>query len=308
MTLTEMRYIIAVARERHFSRAAQSCHVSQPTLSVAVKKLEQELGVTLFERGKNEATLTPVGEKIVAQSQRVLEEAESIRLIADAGRDQLSAPLRFGAIYTIGPYLLPHLIPELQQHAPGMPLIIEENFTARLSEQLRRGELDAILIALPFDEPGVVTLPMYDEPFVVLLPADHAWCAKKSIAAKELAKESVLLLGAGHCFRDQVLEACPQCAQSYESGNGKLAQGLQGSSLETMRHMVASGMGITVLPCTAAGTERYAEHLLEIKPFKPPAPRRTVALAWRHSFPRPRAIEALRQAILACELACTKKR
>jgi len=156
MTLTELRYIVAVARERHFGRAAEACFVSQPTLSVAVKKLEEELGVALFERGPGEVSVTPPGQRIVEQAQRVLEEASRIKEIAAAGRDPLAGTLRLGAIYTIGPYLLPKLIPILRKNAPSMQLLIQENFTHRLAESLKNGEVDAILIALPFDEPGIV--------------------------------------------------------------------------------------------------------------------------------------------------------
>ncbi len=303
MTLTELRYIVAVAREHHFGKAATACHVSQPTLSIAIKKLEAELGVTLFERRKSEVTVTPVGERIVAQAQRVLEEVEQIRQLASAGKDQLNAPLRLGAIYTIGPYLLPGLIPVLHERAPQMPLVIEENYTARLAEKLRHGDLDAILIALPFDEPGILTLPLYREPFVILIPDAHPWRDREAIDTEDLGSETVLMLGAGHCFRDQVLKACPACGQQAEGGLGRT---LEGSSLETIRYMVASGMGVTVLPCTAAGAEQYAQRLVRIKRFAGTPPARTVALAWRATFPRPRAIEALRQAIGQVRMSCVE--
>jgi len=303
MTLTELRYITALARERHFGRAAQTCHVSQPTLSVAIKKLEDELGIQLFERRKAEAQLTPIGEQVVEQAQLVLEQVEQIRHLAMEGKDQLSAPLRVGAIYTIGPYLFPHIIPLLHEQVPQMALMVEENYTARLNEKLRQGELDVIVIALPFDEPGIVTLPLYHEPFVIVMPAAHPWHERSDINADDLADESVLMLGAGHCFRDQVVDICPACGHQSEA-EGSISKTLEGSSLETIRHMVATGMGITVLPCTAAGVDKYAQRLLSIKRFSAPAPYRTVALAWRKSFPRPRAIEALRQAILSSELTC----
>ena len=303
MTLTELRYIVAVARERHFGRAAESCYVSQPTLSAAVKKLEQELGLDIFERSKQDISLTPVGEQVVEQAQRVLEEADKLKQISQTGKDQLTGSLRIGAIYTIGPYLLPHIIPELRKHAPEMPLVIEENFTARLREKLKAGKLDAIIIALPFEEPGVVTLPLYDEPFVAVLPSSHPLTQKDSLRIKDLAKENLLLLGEGHCFRDQVLEACPECKDANVSA-GAFNQTVEGSSIETIRHMVVSGIGITILPCSAAGTDKYARRLLQIKRLKNPEPKRCVALAWRSSFPRPKAIEALRKAILASGLSC----
>ncbi len=303
MTLTELRYIVAVARERHFGRAAEACFVSQPTLSIAVRKLEEELGVTLFERSKNDVRVTHVGERIVAQAGRVLEEVAALSLLAREGQDQLSGPLRLGAIYTIGPYLLPNLVPRLHGLAPRMPLVVEENFTARLSERLRQGELDAIIVALPFDVPGIATEFLYHEPFVVALPVSHRWSRRKAIAATELAGENLLLLGAGHCFRDQVLDACPGCSRSAQV-EGEIQQTVEGSSLETIRYMVASGIGVTVLPCSATGTDRYARKMLAIKPFRRPVPGRDVALAWRESFPRPRAIEVLKRAILACRHPC----
>jgi len=307
MTLTELRYIVAVAREHHFGHAAQSCFVSQPTLSAAVKKLEQELGVEIFERSRQDITLTPVGELVVEQAQRVLEEAEKVKQISQLGKDQLRGSLRIGAIYTIGPYLFPYIIPEMHKSAPKMPLVIEENFTARLREKLKSGQLDAIIIALPFDEQGVVTLPLYDEPFVAVLPSSHPLTQKDSLRIRELAKENLLLLGEGHCFRDQVLEACPECKGANISDD-VFNQTIEGSSIETIRHMVVSGIGITVLPCTAAGTDKYARRLLQIKRLKNPEPRRCVALAWRSSFPRPKAIEVLRKAIFSSELSCVSFR
>jgi LysR family hydrogen peroxide-inducible transcriptional activator len=321
MTLTELRYVVTLARERHFGRAAEACFVSQPTLSVAVKKLEDELGVALFERGKTEVAVTPVGERIVEQARRVLDELEGVKRIAQQAQDPLAGPLRIGAIYTIGPYLFPRLVPILHDTAPHMPLIIEENYTARLRERLVQGELDAVLVCLPFEEPGVVTLPLYDEPFMVMVPARHSWTKRKRLVTDDLATETVLLLGAGHCFRDQVVAACPSCV-GPPAAEGGLQKAVEGSSLETIRHMVASGMGITVLPCTAAsGPGHYASpigsrrgprrrdapfadsKLTEIRPFVDP-PQRRVALAWRVTFPRPQAIEALRQAIRACALDC----
>jgi LysR family hydrogen peroxide-inducible transcriptional activator len=294
VTLTELRYIVAVARERHFGRAAEASFVSQPTLSVAVKKLEEELGVALFERGPGEVTVTPAGQKIVAQAQRVLEEASRIKDLAAAGRDPLAGPLRLGAIYTIGPYLLPKLIPILRKSAPAMQLHIQENFTHRLAEALKNGEVDVILIALPFDEPGIETRAVYDEPFLVAVPKGHPWEQRKRVTSEELTKESLLLLGEGHCFRDQVLEFC----------HTSRTRAIEGGSLETIRQMVASGVGVTVLPSTSVAPN--GSDLIRILPFSKP-PTRRVALAWRRSFPRPEAIEALRKAILACNLPQVEK-
>lgn len=304
MTLTELRYIVAVARERHFGRAAETCFVSQPTLSVAVKKLEDELGLTLFERGPGEVSVTPAGRRIIEQAQRVLEEASRIRELAAAGKDPLAGPLRLGAIYTIGPYLLPKLIPILRRTAPAMQLLIQENFTHRLSEELRSGEVDVILVALPFEAPGVMTRPVYDEPFMVAVPKGHPWENRKRITSEELTNESLLLLGEGHCFRDQVLDICHTVRSRERS---PLARTVEGGSLETIRQMVAGGVGVTVLPATSTATSGGSSDLIRILPFARPAPTRRVGLAWRRSFPRPEAIEALRKAVLACNLPQVEK-
>ena len=299
MTLTELRYIVAVARERHFGHAAQSCFVSQPTLSVAIKKLEEELGVVLFERGPGEVSVTPVGQRVVEQAQRVLEDAAHVKDIAQSSRDPLAGPLRLGAIYTIGPYLLPRLIPVLRKKAPTMQLLIQENYTHKLGEALKQGEVDVIVVALPFAESGVATRALYDEPFLVALPRGHPLEKKKHISAEELTRESLLLLGAGHCFRDQVLDLC----SSVQRGpRGPLARTLEGGSLETIRQMVASGVGLTVMPSTSVQAGDSGGDLIRFRPFTRPVPDRRVVLAWRKSFPRPQAIEALRQSILACDL------
>lgn len=306
MTLTELRYIVTLAQEKHFGRAAERCHVSQPTLSVAVRKLEDELGVALFERSKSHIRVTETGLRIIEQSQRVLDQVGVIRDLAQDGKNQLNSPLRVGAIYTIGPYLFPHLLPELRRAAPEMPLFIEEGYTAVLRERLRHSELDAIIIALPFDEPEVVTLPLYDEPFVVLLPGGHPLTKFDHIRSEQLLQDQLLMLGPGHCFRDQVLESCPALLNTLNvKGNEQPRSGAlitEGSSLETIRHMVASGLGITVLPMSAANAVQYREHLLEVRPFVAPVPYRTVALAWRVTFPRPKAIDVLSLAANQCRL------
>lgn len=305
MTLTELRYIVAVAREHHFGRAAKSCNVSQPTLSVAIKKLEDELRVQIFERGSNEVTLSPIGKRIVQQAQQTLEAADIIKQMALHGKNQLAGPLRIGAIYTIGPYLYPELIPLLRKAAPDMPLVVEENYTAVLTEKLKHGELDVIIIALPNKEQGIVTQPLYEEPFVVLLPAAHPLTSRKTISSKLLEDENVLLLGQGHCFRDHVLEACPACIPKLGL-IGDLPHTVEGSSLETIRHMVVSGLGVTVLPCTAAGAHFYSQRLLSIRRFSKPIPTRTVALAWRVSFSRPKVIDVINTAVRDCNLSCVK--
>ena len=300
MTLTELRYIVALAQTQHFGQAAERCHISQPTLSVGVKKLEEDLGVLIFERSKSAVRVTPVGEAIVAQAQRVLEQAQTIRELAQAGKNQLTAPLRVGAIYTVGPYLFPQMIPLLHRSAPEMPLYIEENFTHILRDKLRNGELDVIIIALPYQDADVLTKSVYEEPFCVLLPAEHPWTQRDSIDSKMLNDKSLLLLGEGHCFRDQVLEACP----TTQMGNPENRYTtVEASSLETIRHMVASGLGVSVLPLSAVDNHRYAEGVIAVRPFTAPAPTRTVAIAWRATFPRPKAIDVLMDAIRQCDAA-----
>jgi LysR family hydrogen peroxide-inducible transcriptional activator len=301
MTLTELKYIVAVARERHFGRAAEACFVSQPTLSVAIKKLEDELGVVLFERGGSEVSLTPSGERIVEQAQRVLDEAARVKELAKQGRDPLSGALRVGVIYTIGPYLLPSLVRQLLKDAPQMPLLLNENFTVKLLELLKNGEIDVAILALPLPETGVMIQPVYDEQFMVAVPRTHAWSRKKAVSADDLKKETMLLLGSGHCFRDQVLEVCPELSR-FSSGAEGIQKTFEGSSLETIRHMVASGLGITVLPMSSIPEKLPRDSLIAYVPFKKPVPDRRVVLAWRKSFTRGPAVEALRQAILKCPL------
>ncbi|NKF21954.1 hydrogen peroxide-inducible genes activator [Solimonas marina] len=296
MTLTELRYLVNLDKERHFGRAAERSFVSQPTLSVALKKLEDELGLALFERNRGEARPTPIGERIIAQARRVLDEARRIEDLAREGHDELAGPLRFGAIYTVGPYLLPNLVPVLRERAPMMPLVIEENFTARLMEQLRDNELDVICVALPIEQNGLHAWPVYDEDFVVLVPPEHHWADAEAIPAKQLAGEKLLLLGPGHCFREQVIEACPKCIDPDRDG----PQPQSGSSLETIRHMVVGGLGITVLPRSSVDNRPDDRSRLIAKSFVPPAPNRRIALVWRKTFPRRQAITQLRDAMLAC--------
>ena len=304
MTLTELRYIVAVARERHFGRAALACHVSQPTLSVAIKKLEDELDVKLFERGSSELSITPLGELIVRQAQQVIEQAAAIKQIANSGKDPLSGPLKLGIIYTIGPYLLPALVKQVIARTPQMPLMLQENFTVKLLEMLRTGELDCAIMAEPFPDSGLAVAPLYDEPFMVAVPRTHPLAKRKQVSSEEVKAETMLLLGTGHCFRDHVLEVCPEFARFSSEAEG-IRKSFEGSSLETIKHMVASGMGITVVPQLSVPDEPQT-HVAYLK-FSPPVPTRRVVLAWRRSFTRYEAIAALRNAVHACELKGAKK-
>ena len=299
MTLTELRYIVAVAREKHFGRAAEACFVSQPTLSVSIKKLEEELDVRIFERGTSEISVTPLGDEIVRQAQSVIEQAAAIREIAKRGKDPATGPLRLGVIYTIGPYLLPDLVRLAIERMPQMPLILQENFTVKLLEMLRTGDLDCAIMAEPFPDTGLAVAPLYDEPFMAAVPKAHALARRKSVSTDELQRETMLLLGTGHCFRDHVLEVCPEYARFSSDAEG-IRKSFEGSSLETIKYMVASGMGVTVVPRLSVPKEAQP-HIKYIR-FSAPVPTRRVVLVWRRTFTRYEAIAALRNAIYACEL------
>ncbi len=318
MTLTELKYIVAVARERHFGRAADACFVSQPTLSVAIKKLEEELDVKIFERSANEVSLTALGEEIIRQAQSVLEQAQNIKDIAKRGKDPLAGPLKLGIIYTIGPYLLPELVKKTIAMSPQMPLMLQENFTAKLLEMLRTGEIDCAIMAEPFQDAGLALANLYDEPFMAALPSSHPLAMRDSIGAQELKAETMLLLGNGHCFRDHVLEVCPEFARFSSNAEG-IRKSFEGSSLETIKHMVAAGMGVTLVPRLSVPKEAMAfkpkkgkkvqEQFVRYLPIvdgTDAPPTRRVVLAWRKSFTRYEAIAALRNAVYACDLPGVK--
>ncbi|MEI6661348.1 MAG: LysR substrate-binding domain-containing protein [Comamonadaceae bacterium] len=312
MTLTELKYIVAVARERHFGKAADACFVSQPTLSVAVKKLEEELDVKLFERSANEITVTALGEEIVRQAQSVLEQAANIKDIAKRGKDPLAGALKLGVIYTIAPYLLPDLVRQVITHLPQMPLMLQENFTVKLLEMLRTGEIDCAILAEPFPDAGLAVAPLYDEPFFAAVPSQHPLAKLSSVTTEALKSETMLLLGSGHCFRDHVLEVCPEFARFSSDAEG-IRKSFEGSSLETIKHMVAAGMGITLVPRLSVPSQalqpskrRRDDDFVKYLPVQDgkgvPPPTRRVVLAWRRSFTRYEAIAALRNAVYACEL------
>lgn len=302
MTLTELRYIVAVARERHFGRAAQACFVSQPTLSVAIRKLEQELSTQIFERTNTEVAMTSLGALIVDQAQRVLEEANALKHLAKHGQDPLSGPLRLGAIYTIAPYLLPSLVRVARERLPQVPLFLEENFTVRLLELLRQGSLDCAVLAEPFASTGLQQIALYDEPFLVAVPKGHLWQGRKLIPHRELKEQNTLLLGTGHCFRDHVLGVCPELNRLGSGSTIGEQRSFEGSSLETIRQMVASGIGISVLPRTSASDIATSDQLIRYIPFEEPVPTRRVCLVWRKNFPRAAAMTELANIIRQCAL------
>ncbi|MEO6118860.1 MAG: LysR substrate-binding domain-containing protein [Methylotenera sp.] len=295
MTLSELRFVVAVAKERNFRRAAEKCFVSQPALSLAIKKLEEDLGVLIFERSRTDVSATAIGEQIIEQAIRAIEEVAHIREIAKQGTNQLGGAFRLGLIYSVGPYLLPEIIPILRVTAPDMPLDIEENLTAQLEVQLKSGVIDAAIVALPFEAAGIKTMPLYDEKYVVMVPINHPWANRVSIKAEDLSDENVLLLNSGHCYSHQVLQACPDLSRK--------GQVLQGNSLETIRNMVSSNLGITVLPCSAA-TERHVNPLVKVIPFAAPVPVRRIALAWRKSYARELAVNCLAEAIKEMKSEC----
>jgi len=297
MTLTELRYLVAVAEELHFGRAAERCFVSQPSLSASIRKVEDELGVAVFDRDKRGVRLTEVGAEVVAQARRALEEAERVRQVAKQGRNQLRGVLRFGVIHTIAPYLLPALVETLRRVAPEMPLDIEENTTANLDRLLKSGEIDVAVLALPYEAPGIEVQPLYDEVFALVAPLRHPLAKKREITTSDLDRADLLLLPVGHCLRDQVLETCAEFSRAPPAGR-------MGNSLETLRSMVASGLGVTVLPATAL-VDRYATPLAKVVPFAAPQPMRRVVLAWRRGFARPNAVRRIGEAIRSLPLPVT---
>jgi LysR family transcriptional regulator, hydrogen peroxide-inducible genes activator len=274
MTLRELRFIVAVAREKNFRRAAEKSFVSQPALSLGIQKIEEELGVQIFERSRSNVSITKIGEKIINQSILVLEEADKIKELSALDNKNLNVPFRLGLIYSIAPYLLPLIIPLLKEEDIENSLEVEENITKNFEEQLKQGLIDAVIMALPLDLEGIETVPLYHEPFEVIVPANHSWSKRKEIKPTDLADHKVLLLDNTHCFSNQVLEACP--------GIHENSQIFAGNSLETIRNMVASNLGVSVLPKSAT-CQSYHDPLVKVIPFKRPAPLRTVALAYRKS-------------------------
>ena len=298
MTLTELRYIIAIAQTKHFGQAAQMCHVSQPSLSVAVKKLETELGIKLFERKSSAIMATPLGRSIIEQAQRVLEEVDKITRCVEIGKDPLSGPLLLGAIYSIAPFLIPSLVAGISKAAPSMPLVLSEAKTFELIEQLKTGQIDAAVMALPVEEPTLSVAPLYTEEFLACVPVNHPLAQKITVSKVEIRDEPLLLLGPGHCLRDQILNFCFDGTHA-EPTSGKPSIG---TSLETIVYMVAQGLGITLLPASAYPC--YAKNpMLRFVPFtRVNVPKRTVALVWRKTFPRLEAIKALHKTIQSLQL------
>ena len=296
MTLQDLRYVVTLAETRNFARAAKACYVSQPTLSTQIKKLEDELGLALFERTNKRVMPTAAGFELIVQARVVLEEAEKLQQMAQQALDPMAGPLRLGVIPTLGPYLLPHLVPQLRADYPHLRLYLREDLTANLIERLRAGALDAILLALPIHTDGLELIELFREPFVMALPKDSPLAGKSEVMETDLMGVQLLLLEDGHCLRDQALAVCglPQPRGSED---------FRGSSLETLRQMVAAGVGCTLLPALAAdaagtgGTKLTSERLIELRPFAAPVPSRTIGLAARRGFPRMEMVRAFAELI-----------
>jgi len=286
MNLRDLRYLVALADECHFGRAAERCHVSQPTLSAQIRKLEEYLGAVLVERSPRRVALTPAGQRVVERARRLLQEADAIVELARADRDPLAGALKLGLIPTVGPYLLPHVAGRLRRELPRLKLMLYEYQTGPLTEKLRAGEIDMGILALPVPLDGLESASLYDEPFMLAVPAHHALAARDRVRVDDLKGETLLLLEDGHCLRDQALEVCGRVRVNEE-------QDYRATSLETLRQMVAAGHGVTLLPELAATAPVGAARGLRIKPFVKPAPGRTIGSVWRKSSTRSQAIEAV---------------
>ena len=285
MNLRDLQYLVALAETRHFGRAALRCHVSQPTLSAQLRKLEEFLGVSLIERRPRRVGLTPAGEAVVERARRMLRDAEDIRALARASQDPLGGQLKLGLIPTLGPYLLPRVAPRIAKALPKLQLMLHEYQTAPLVERVVQGELDVAILALPADTKGLVTRSLFAEAFLVAMPEHHRLTARKRLKIGDLAGEKLLLLEEGHCLRDQALEVCTKA--------GTEEQDFLATSLETLRQMVAAGLGITLLPRLAAEGPFASARGLTVRPFSPPAPSRVIGAAWRRSTSRIAAITAV---------------
>ncbi|HET8690763.1 MAG TPA: LysR substrate-binding domain-containing protein [Steroidobacteraceae bacterium] len=285
MTLRDLEYLVALADTRHFGRAAERCHVSQPTLSAQVRKLEGTLGVPLVERRPRRVGLTPAGAAVVERARRILRDADDIRVVARASQDPLAGPLKVGLIPTLGPYLLPRVAPRIAKALPKLQLMLHEYQTAPLIERTLAGELDLAVLALPAETHGLVTRELFEEPFLVAMPERHPLAGRKRVRVEDLEHGRLLLLEEGHCLRDQALAVCAQA--------GTEEQDFRATSLETLRQMVASGQGVTLLPRLAAEGPFAAARGLAVRPFAPPSPSRVIGAAWRRSTSRGEAIDAV---------------
>lgn len=276
MNLRDLNYLVTLADLKHFGRAAEACFVSQPTLSTQIRKLEEELGVQLIERAPRNLMLTEVGASIVERARGVLRDVEQIRESARRAADPANATIRLGLFPTLGPYFLPHAMPRIIEAFPGLECLLYEEKTPSILDGLRKGRLDAALLALPVEAAGLETEELFTEPFVMALPASHPLSKQTSISIEQLERHSVLLLEDGHCLRDQALEVCQLSGANERPG-------FRATSLETLRQMVGAGVGITLLPLLATLPPISTPADVSLIPFKAPVPHRTIGLVWRRS-------------------------
>ncbi|MDN5864994.1 MAG: LysR substrate-binding domain-containing protein [Gammaproteobacteria bacterium] len=278
MNLRDLRYLAALDEHRHFGRAAAACFVSQPTLSTQVKKLEIELGVALIERAPRKVLFTATGQAILAEAREALAHADRIRTLAKAARTEGRQPIRLGIFPTLGPYLLPHVLPDLHRSFPRIELLLTEEKTEVVLAKLHEGKLDAVIVALPFPDDGLESEFLFEEPFVLAVPASHPLAKRNSVDLEDLTNERLLLLEDGHCLRDQALEVCTLAGAGERTG-------FRATSLETLRHMVATEVGITLLPVLATRPPAAGIDAMRLVPFRGTPPSRRIAMAWRKSTP-----------------------
>ena len=289
MNLRDLQYLIAVAETQHFGRAAERCFVSQPTLSGQIKKLEQELGVDIFERSNRSVEITPAGEQILAHARLIMEQADAIRQLAQSYHDPVAGPLRVGAIPTISPYLMPLILNPLQHKHPKMRLIISEEQTDTLLKRLHQHEIDAAILATEHSDHDFASFPLYREPFWLAYPPDHPFYTKEEITQQDLDASELLLLAEGHCLAQQAMEVCHirERQQQHEMAN------LRASSLETLMQLVAAGYGTTLVPALALTGSWVSGRGIITRELHLPNTWRQVSLYYRRSFPRGQALQAL---------------
>ena len=286
MTLQELKYLVALAEHGHFGRAAEACHITQSTLSTQIKKLEDFLGVSLFDRSLKRIAPTPIGKEILAAARNVAEETERIRELAKHGQNPMARTLNLGVIPTLGPYYLPHALALAHKTYPQLRLLLREEMTAHILEHLADGKLDAALIALPLMDDTLRAEPLFYEPFFAALPVDHPLTQNKTLQVCDIMTEKLMLLDEGHCLRDQALSVCGAGFSNREE--------VRATSLETLRQMVGMGLGITLLPALAVdAAPRLTKKTVAIRPFKAPTPGRTIGLVWRKRAPFPETFERM---------------
>ena len=276
MNLRDLRYLVALADLRHFGKAAEACFVSQPTLSTQIRKLEDELGVSLVERAPRKLMLTAAGQDVVLRARRIVAEVEEMRESARRSRDPEAGSLRLGVFPTLGPYLLPHVVPQLRERFPQLELLLVEEKSDVLLARLREGKLDASLLALPLHDEQLHVEFLFEEPFVLAAPRQHALASQSSLTMAQLSDETLLLLEDGHCLRDQALDVC-------RLSGARERTGFRATSLETLRQMVAAGVGVTLLPALSVQAPITQPANIQLVPFRAPAPSRRIGMVWRKS-------------------------